>query len=59
MTQYDVLCYGALCADTLIRLPRFPTPGEGVRALGEAMVPGGNAMNEARCLATWGERVAL
>ena len=57
--MYDVLCYGALCADTLIRVPRFPAPGEGVRALSEATVPGGNAMNEARCLARWGERVAL
>jgi sugar/nucleoside kinase (ribokinase family) len=57
--MYDVLCYGALCADTLIRVPRFPAPGEGVRALSEVMVAGGNAMNEARCLAAWGERVAL
>ena len=57
--MYDVLCYGALCADTLIYVPRFPAPGEGVRALREMMVPGGNAMNEARSLAAWDERVAL
>lgn len=57
--MYDILCYGALCADNLIRLPRLPAPGEGVRALSDSLVPGGNALNEARCLAAWDRSVAL
>src|SRR4051812_25454454 len=57
--MYDILCYGALCADNLIRLPHFPQPGAGVRAISDMLVPGGNALNEARCLALWGRRVAL
>lgn len=57
--MYDALCYGALCADNLISLPRFPVPGEGMRVASDRLVPGGNALNEARCLTAWGNRVAL
>lgn len=55
----DLLCYGALCADNLIRLPHFPRPNSGVRALSDQMLPGGNALNEARCLAAWGTSLVL
>ena len=36
-----VLCYGALIADRVLRLPHFPQPGEGLHALGESLASGG------------------
>lgn len=57
--DYDVLCYGALCADQRIWLPRYPQPGDGVRIIREDVVPGGNAFIEARALAAWGRSVVL
>lgn len=59
LNMYDVLCYGALCADLRLRLPRVPRPGEGVHVSEARWLPGGNALNEARALAGWGARVAL
>lgn len=57
--MYDILCYGALCADQCIHVPRLPALGEGVQALGEEQRAGGNALNEAVALAQWGHRVVL
>lgn len=57
--MYDVLCYGALCADLRLLLPRVPRPGEGVHVREARWLPGGNALNEARALVGWGARVAL
>jgi sugar/nucleoside kinase (ribokinase family) len=57
--MYDVLCYGALCADLRLLLPRVPRPGEGVHVREARWLAGGNALNEARALAGWGARVAL
>ena len=59
MPSYDILCYGAICADQRISLPRFPRPGDGMRILSERWTAGGNALNEALALARWGRRVAL
>ncbi|WP_322494549.1 carbohydrate kinase family protein [Chloroflexus sp.] len=49
-----ILCYGSICADLRIWMPRWPTPGSGVHALRSAWSAGGNALNEARALARWG-----
>jgi sulfofructose kinase len=57
--RYDVLCYGAICADHHLLLPRFPQAGEGVHVHDEQWRAGGNAFNEARALAVWGQRVVL
>jgi sugar/nucleoside kinase (ribokinase family) len=57
--MYDILCYGSICADQRIYLPRFPQPGDGMRIISERWTPGGNALNEAVALAGWGRRVAL
>lgn len=57
--MYDVLCYGALCADHRIWLPRYPQPGEGLRAVRDQLTAGGNALLEALALAAWGNRVVL
>jgi sugar/nucleoside kinase (ribokinase family) len=57
--MYDVLCYGALCADHRIWLPHYPQPGQGIRVSREDLAAGGNALNEARALALWGNKVVL
>lgn len=57
--MYDLLCYGAICADLLLDLPRVPRPGEGVHVRAARWSAGGNALNEARALLSWGARVAL
>ncbi|MCU0491551.1 MAG: carbohydrate kinase family protein [Chloroflexaceae bacterium] len=57
--MYDVLCYGAICADHRIWLPHHPRPGEGLRVQREDYVPGGNAFLEARSLADWNHHVVL
>lgn len=57
--MYDVLCYGALCADHRIFLPHYPQPGEGLRIRRAGWTAGGNALIEARRLAGWGDRVVL
>jgi sugar/nucleoside kinase (ribokinase family) len=54
-----ILCYGSLCADHRIYLPRFPQPGAGMRILEERWTAGGNALNEALALQRWGWQVAL
>jgi sugar/nucleoside kinase (ribokinase family) len=56
---YDVLCYGAICADFRMRIPRLPAPGQGVRVSEARWEAGGNSLIEARALAGWGMRVAL
>jgi sugar/nucleoside kinase (ribokinase family) len=56
---YEALCFGAICADLRLLLPRLPAPGEGVRVREARWRPGGNSLIEARALAGWGVRVAL
>jgi sugar/nucleoside kinase (ribokinase family) len=59
VVEPTVLCYGALCADHRMYLPRFPRPGDGMRISEERWTPGGNALNEALALQNWGWQVAL
>lgn len=54
-----ILCYGSICADLRIWLPRWPTPGSGVHALRSVWSAGGNALNEARALVRWGAQPLL
>lgn len=54
-----VLCYGSLIADRVLRLPRFPQPGEGVHALSEALYAGGEPANVGGHLASWGVPVLI
>lgn len=55
----DILCYGSICADLRIWLPRWPMPGSGFHALRSAWSAGGNALNEARALTWWGVQPLL
>jgi len=55
----EILCFGAICADLRMRLPRLPRPGEGMHVAEAVWSAGGNALIEARALAAWGVRVAL
>lgn len=59
MAEFDVLSYGAIGLDRILRLPHLPHPASGVHADGETVHLGGNAVNTAIHLATWGLRVAL
>lgn len=54
-----VVCYGSLIPDRVLRLPRFPRPGEGVHALSETLYLGGEPCNVGGHLATWDVPVAL
>jgi sugar/nucleoside kinase (ribokinase family) len=54
-----VLCYGSLIPDRVLRLPRFPQPGEGVHALSEQLYLGGEPCNVGGHLAAWGADVVL
>lgn len=54
-----ILCYGSICADLRIWLPRWPAPGSGVHALRSTWSAGGNALNEARALVRWGAPLQL
>lgn len=58
-TLIDVICYGSLIPDRVLRLPRFPQPGEGIHALDETRYLGGEPGNVGGHLATWGVGVAL
>lgn len=54
-----VICYGSMLPDRVLHLPRFPVPGEGLHALGEALYVGGEPSNVGGHLATWGVPVVL
>lgn len=54
-----IVCFGAICADLRMLLPRLPAPGQGVRVREARWQAGGNSLIEARALAGWGESVAL
>ena len=55
----DVLCFGSILPDRVLRLPHFPQPGEGVRALGENVYLGGEPCNVGGHLAAWQVPVAI
>lgn len=56
---YDVCVYGTVCVDRIRRVQSLPPPGGYVEVLEERWMPGGEALNTAIALATWGVRVAL
>jgi ribokinase len=55
----DVICYGSLIPDRVLRLPRFPQPGEGLHALSETLYLGGEPCNVGGHLAAWDVPVAI
>lgn len=56
---YDVLSYGTIGLDYILRVPYWPTPERGAHTPGEEEHLGGKAANTAAFLAAWGLRVAL
>lgn len=54
-----ILCYGSLIADRVLRLPRFPRPGEGLHALSDQLYLGGEPCNVGGHLAAWGASVTI
>lgn len=54
-----ILCYGSLCADLRIWLPHWPRHGSGIHAVRTRWLAGGNALNEARALVSWGVKPLL
>ncbi|WP_161668806.1 carbohydrate kinase family protein [Kallotenue papyrolyticum] len=54
-----VICYGSILPDRVLRLPRFPRPGEGLHALDEALYLGGEPCNVGGHLAAWEVPVLL
>ncbi|WP_448336890.1 carbohydrate kinase family protein [Chloroflexus aurantiacus] len=54
-----ILCYGSICADLRIWLPHWPQHGSGVHAVRTRWLAGGNALNEARALVSWGAQPLL
>jgi len=55
----DILVIGSYNRDTVLRLERFPAPGETLTALGMAEFHGGKGSNQAVAAARAGGRVAL
>jgi ribokinase len=55
----DIVVIGSLNADLVVRLPRFPAPGETIRGEDLAIVPGGKGANQAVAAARLGARVAM
>lgn len=58
-TQNRIVCYGSLIADRVLRLPRFPRPGEGLHALSDQLYLGGEPCNVGGHLAAWGASVTI
>jgi sugar/nucleoside kinase (ribokinase family) len=56
---YDVLCYGTISMDNITRLDRLPNPRRDAVATVEYNEVGGEALQVAIALATWGLRVLL
>jgi sugar/nucleoside kinase (ribokinase family) len=56
---FDVLSYGTIGLDQILRVPHFPRPDIGTHTLSAAMHLGGKATNTAAFLATWGLKVAI
>jgi ribokinase len=56
---YDVLSFGTIGLDYILRVPDWPTPERGVHAPGEEEHLGGKALNVAVLLGGWGLRVAV
>lgn len=58
-TKVEVICYGSVIPDRVLRLPHFPQPGEGVHALSEKLYLGGEPCNVGGHLQAWNIAVAI
>lgn len=56
---YDVLSYGTIGMDRIIRVPHLPSPSRSTHSSDESLVLGGKATNTASVLAHWGVSVAV
>lgn len=56
---YDVLSFGTIGLDYILRVPGWPSPERGVHAPGEDEHLGGKALNVALLLGGWGLQVAV
>ena len=59
MTRRAVVVLGSLNADLVVRLPRFPAPGETVAGTDLAVFPGGKGANQACAAGRLGARVHM
>jgi ribokinase len=55
----DILVVGSLNADLVVRVPRFPQPGETISGEGLKIIPGGKGANQAVAAARQGTSVAM
>lgn len=55
----DILVIGSLNADLVVRVPRFPAPGETISGSDLATLPGGKGANQAVAAAKLGTSVAM
>src|SRR5438046_1626113 len=57
--RFDVLSYGTLGVDRILRVPHWPGPDVSTHTFSESIHLGGKATNAAAFLAAWGARVAV
>jgi sulfofructose kinase len=57
--RFDVLCYGTISLDNIVRVPYLPNPQRDTQVTRELYQPGGQAVNVGVMLAAWGSEVAL
>jgi len=57
--RFDVLCYGTICLENIVRVPYAPNPRRDVQVAREQYQPGGEAVNVGVMLAAWGSEIAL
>ena len=57
--RFDVLCYGTISLDNIVRVPYLPSPQRDVQVTREIYHPGGEAVNVGVMLAAWGCEAAL
>src|SRR5689334_6826511 len=57
--RFDVLSYGTLGVDKILRVPHWPHPDISTHSISERVHLGGKAANTAAVLAHWGLQVAI
>ena len=57
--RFDVMCYGTISLDNIVRVPYLPSPKRDTQVIREHYQPGGEAVNVGVALAAWGGEVAL
>src|SRR5512133_67562 len=55
----DILVVGSLNADLVVRVPRFPQPGETISGEDLRIIPGGKGANQAVAVARQGTSVSM